>query len=408
MKNSFEAPLSSVVNQYGEQKDKGTLALVTANTTPSDLEEVRKDNKAVTALYINFGQDGSHTDTQSVRNLVRHQSVTLDEIQIQTLSASFMDTENTRQYDTGTLINTLHGIAADYALYNGFQTVQILEGFETASVFHQLPQYYFALNRQIAAVAGEGKIHIQGLTSNAVDVPPTAKPFTESENLVLSMLSGGPDSSVLLSELIRRYYRRSVVEAIFINFGQPYMAQELLSARNIANVCKVRLNEISVAGISQAFVGKGEVGVGYPILRNLINGMYGLASDYARFRNAKELHHANIKEDVINLPWMTEFFAALDQTVGVSAEQDLNVKSEYLAVPKAEVIMRGSEMIGDKLGETFSCLTTSAVGKHCGKCRSCRNRRKAFLASQTEDTTVYEVEPEVGQVEIYEPPLTWT
>ncbi len=254
MNNSFEAPLSSVVNQYGEQKDKGTLALVTAHTTPSALEEVRQDNNGVTALYINFGQDGSHTATQRVRTLVNAQSVPLEEIQLQTIAASFIDTEATRPYDTGTLINTLHGIAADYALYNGFQTVKILEGFETASVFHQLPQYYLALNRQIATVAGEGKIDIQGLASHDRDVPPIAKQFTESDNLVLSMLSGGPDSSVLLSELIRRYYRKSAVEAIFINFGQPYMAQELLSARNIANLCRVRLNEISVAGISHAFV----------------------------------------------------------------------------------------------------------------------------------------------------------
>jgi len=61
-------------------------------------------------------------------------------------------------------------------------------------------------------------------------------------------------------------------------------------------------------------------------------------------------------------------------------------------------------MIGDRIAETFSCLTSGTVGKHCGRCRSCRNRRKAFLAAQVKDLTVYEVEPEVDDVKPYEPP----
>lgn len=406
MTHSFEAPLGDKVDQYGIQENGGVLALLTANTSSTDIEDLRGKHKVVQGLYVNFGQDNSREEIWNIRKLSSKQSIPLHEVQIPGLAASFVDDglDELPQFDEGTVISLLHGIAADYALYNGYEAIYILEAFQNSSVFTLLSSYYFAIQRQLDSVAFPKKIYFYPknpevvVSNELLNSKKNVEPALQMLPLVLTMLSGGPDSTVLLNELIRRYYGQAVVEAIFINFGQPYLAQEILSARNVANLSKVRLNEINVSGISQAFVGKGETGVGYPILRNLIHGMYGLASDYARYRQARELHHANIREDVINLPWLNSFFSALHatgQVASLRSSVQLEINSEYLNISKEEVIVRGVEMIGDKVAETFSCLTSSSVGKHCGKCRSCRNRRKAFIAADVKDKTVYEVEPDI-------------
>jgi len=410
-RNSFEAPLHHVVDQYGDFEKKGSLVLLTGNTETDreGLEKAISEDNSSEGLFINFGQDNFRQDLARIRSIQSEMNIDVTEIHIPGIAASLLDTE--QSYDAGTVINTIHGLAADYALYNGFKAINVLESFENTSVFSILPQYYFSINQQLNSLNNEEKIKIfgryVGLGENSEDS--IEDESNEARNFVVTMLSGGPDSSVLLSELVRQYYNRAIVEAIFINFGQPYMAQELLSARHIANICRVRLEEISVSGVSQAFVGKGESGIGYPIFRNLINGMYGIATDYARFKQANSLYHANIQEDVTNLPWMPNFFNALNKTTQSinTGKVKTEVKSDYLDIPKAEVIMRGSELIGEHVAETFSCLRSNTEGKHCGVCRSCKNRRKAFIAAEVQDTTSYDVEPDVGEVEKYESPTSY-
>lgn len=42
------------------------------------------------------------------------------------------------------------------------------------------------------------------------------------------VISGGPDSKTLLNEVLRHNVPQNIpTEAIFINFGQPYLLQEL-------------------------------------------------------------------------------------------------------------------------------------------------------------------------------------
>src|SRR5581483_10153800 len=101
------------------------------------------------------------------------------------------------------------------------------------------------------------------------------------------LLSGGPDSSTLASELAKT---REIV-CLYINFGQPYLERELTSARAIATNLQVPLEEIVVPSISHYFVGLGEFG--HVILREIIEISYGMASAYARFNGGKVLYHAN-------------------------------------------------------------------------------------------------------------------
>ncbi|MFZ5376618.1 MAG: 7-cyano-7-deazaguanine synthase [Patescibacteria group bacterium] len=200
------------------------------------------------------------------------------------------------------------------------------------------------------------------------------------------LISGGPDSKTLLNEVIRTNVPSGIeTQAIFINFGQPYLLQELTSARLVATNCRVLLNEIIVPGLSHAFVGTGEFG--YIIFRNVIEASYGIAASFARYHGAERLYHANIKEDVDDLPWMPEFFKRLSDMVNVIEDtSQLSIMSPYLSTPKAEVFEHASEM-GVKLSDSWSCLTPGKT--HCGVCRSCLRRKNAFKAAGLKDETIY-------------------
>jgi 7-cyano-7-deazaguanine synthase len=200
------------------------------------------------------------------------------------------------------------------------------------------------------------------------------------------VISGGPDSATLLEEVRRENVPRGIpTEAIFINFGQPYLLQELTSARSVAAKAEVPLHEVQVPGLTHALAGKGEFG--YIIFRNVIEASYGIAASFARYNQGRKLYHANLKEDVDDLPWMPAFFQQFAILISsIESDSQLQVASPYIAIPKQEVFERAAEM-GLSLGETWSCLQPGKT--HCGECRSCIRRKKAFKEAGLDDETTY-------------------
>ena len=67
--------------------------------------------------------------------------------------------------------------------------------------------------------------------------------------------------------------------------------------------------------------------------------------------------------------------------------EQISIQAPFNGKRKSEVIKKGAEL-GVPLEFTWSCYRDSE--KHCGKCESCTNRKKAFAEAGLEDPTDYE------------------
>jgi len=199
-----------------------------------------------------------------------------------------------------------------------------------------------------------------------------------------SLLSGGPDSTTLAYD-IKKNINPNVI-CLFINFGQTFLDRELLAARRIAQGLDVSLEEVNIAGLRHAMIGLGEDG-GPIIFRGVIEGTYGIASAYARHHGAQALYHANIAEDVDDIPGLDRFFSALQKAVNIlPGAGDFRIESPYINIRKKDVIIKAKEL-GVPLELTWSCLRPTEI--HCGECRSCRRRKEAFQKAGIADPTKY-------------------
>lgn len=198
------------------------------------------------------------------------------------------------------------------------------------------------------------------------------------------LLSGGPDSTTLLYELVKT--EKMPVTALFINFGQSFLDRELKCAKKIAKDLEVELDVISVPNLRYTFFAKGENKRSI-IFRGTPEATYGIAAAYIRHNEGTHLWHANIAEDVDDIPNFNEFFINFQKSINALPQSDyFKIEGPYMNVRKAEVIKRGLK-IGVPFEDTWSCLEGYKV--HCGVCRSCVRRLEAFEKCGVKDPVKY-------------------
>jgi 7-cyano-7-deazaguanine synthase len=83
-----------------------------------------------------------------------------------------------------------------------------------------------------------------------------------------------------------------------------------------------------------------------------------------------------------------ETMANLATRAGVEGHR-LTVHAPLIALSKAQIILRGSEL-GVDYGMTVSCYNPGTDGLACGRCDSCRLRAEGFAAAGLPDPTRYQ------------------
>lgn len=210
----------------------------------------------------------------------------------------------------------------------------------------------------------------------------------------LVLLSGGVDSSTALALALTK---DAQVEAVSISYNQKHRELELAAAEKIAAHYHVPHQVIDVTGI---FAGSHSS-------LNAANHMAVSTGDYAtqtnantevEFRNgifiailaslamqkgADEIYFGAHLDDsgVIYPDCSPEFIRAMDEAVQRGTGGRVRLNAPFGAIQKKDIVAIGVQL-GVPYELTYSCY--NGVVPPCGKCGTCIDRKKAFLANGLE------------------------
>jgi len=211
------------------------------------------------------------------------------------------------------------------------------------------------------------------------------------------LISGGMDSAVSAAIAKNEGYE---IYAITFNYGQRNK-KEMESATEIAKwlnakhkILEVNLRQIGGSALTDNIEVPEEtygIPITYVPARNTIFLSFALA--YAEVIDADYIYIGVNAIDYSGYPdcrpeYLEAFQKMADLALKRSVEgRPIKIKAPLLYLSKAEIVKKGIEL-GVPFEKTWSCYREGE--KHCGRCPSCKLRKKAFKEANVEDPTEYE------------------
>ena len=232
-------------------------------------------------------------------------------------------------------------------------------------------------------------------------------PNTNPSKSAVVLLSGGLDSATTVAIAIAEGY---TVHALSIDYGQRHRF-ELESARQVAEALQVanhRILSIDLAALGGSALTEdlevpqcrsGEamaqgIPVTYVPARNTI--MLSLALGYAEVSGIADLFIGVNAIDYSGYPdCRPEFLQAFEQVAnlatkaGVEGTLRFQIHAPLVAMAKAEIIRRGTEL-GVDYSLTHTCYSPDAMGISCGRCDACQLRLQGFTDAGLVDPLPYQ------------------
>ena len=208
------------------------------------------------------------------------------------------------------------------------------------------------------------------------------------------VLSGGPHSATVAYWAKKQGYQ---IYPITFNYGQ-IAVKETQSAQKIAEKLATTTKIIDLSALKEIFSG----------VTSLCNPDIPLTSEFSApiivpFRNAiflsaavayavsvgadKIFYGAQGSDEPFYPDCRREFYQAFEKAARLGTCQEISIKAPFSGMRKSDLFKIGQQL-GVPFEATWSCYLDGA--KHCGRCESCVNRKKAFQEAGIPDPTVYE------------------
>ena len=216
---------------------------------------------------------------------------------------------------------------------------------------------------------------------------------------VVLILSGGMDSTTLLYDLLSQGYE---VYALGFNYGQRHK-KELSCAKETCKTFGVPYKVVSLAVLNKVApssltrkdidVPEGRYdayNMRLTVVPNRNMVMISIATSYAIGIGATKLFYgAHAGDHVIYLDCRPEFVNAMQKSIKLCDEHQIDLEAPYLKFDKGDILERGIELQVD-YSKTWTCY--KGKEKACGKCGSCDERLEAFAKNGVTDPLRYEDE----------------
>jgi 7-cyano-7-deazaguanine synthase len=208
------------------------------------------------------------------------------------------------------------------------------------------------------------------------------------------VLSGGPDSATVAYWAEKQGYD---IYAITFKYGQ-IATKETESAQKIAEKLGVPIKTIDLSSLKEVFGGVTSLcnedipmtsSFSQPIIVPFRNAIFlSVAVSYAASICAGKIFYGAQGSDEPFYPdCRREFYKAFEKAAQLGTGMEMSIEAPFSNRTKSETIRIGAEL-GVPFELTWSCYFNGL--KHCGKCESCVNRKKAFNEAGINDPTEYE------------------
>lgn len=220
-------------------------------------------------------------------------------------------------------------------------------------------------------------------------------------NRAVVLLSGGLDSATCLAIAQQEGYE---CYGLSFDYGQRHRV-ELEAAEKLASVAKIndyKVIPVDMRGIGGSALTDSAIAVpeeeseGIPVTyvpaRNTVFLAYALGwaevlSARAIFIGVNALDYSGYPDCRPDFIKAFQAMANLATKMGVEGES-IVIKTPLIHLTKAEIISKGIAL-GVDYSKTTSCYQADSAGRACGKCDSCRLRRKGFAEAGIIDPTLY-------------------
>jgi 7-cyano-7-deazaguanine synthase len=216
---------------------------------------------------------------------------------------------------------------------------------------------------------------------------------TKKEKCVV-VLSGGPDSATVAYWAKKQGFN---VHNITFKYGQ-IATKEVDCANRIAKKMHSPIKVVDLSSLKDVF---GDVtslcntsipmtsSFSQPIIVPFRNAIFlSVAVSYANSICANKIFYGAHGSDEPFYPdCRREFYKAFERAACLGTGTEIIIEAPFSDKPKSETIKVGAEL-GVPFDLTWSCYRDGM--KHCGKCESCVNRKKAFVGAGFPDPTEYE------------------
>lgn len=207
------------------------------------------------------------------------------------------------------------------------------------------------------------------------------------------VLSGGPDSAVVAYWAKSKGYE---MRALTFKYGQ-IAEREVQHAILLSRKLDIPVKTVDLKSLKGIFVGVTSLcdenieltpEFTQPIVVPFRNAIFlSVAVAYAISICADEVFYGAQASDELFYPDCRKaFYKSFEKTARLGTGTHIRVKAPLSNLTKAEILELG-EGLGVPFGMTWSCYRNKE--KHCGKCESCINRKKAFKDAKMVDPTEY-------------------
>ena len=211
------------------------------------------------------------------------------------------------------------------------------------------------------------------------------------------LVSGGIESSVLLSEVLGRF---DAVIPIYVQAGLRWEDAEKFSLKRFLRHLKSsNLKPFSILDLPMRDLYEGHWSVTglrvpgadskdeavYLPGRNVI--LLSKAACFAALHGISSIEIGVLKGNPFS-DSTPAFFKKMSEALSSGLNKEIHIEAPFLKLKKEDVILRGKKL---PLELTFSCIHPKGYD-HCGECNKCTERKKAFFGAGIPDKTNYRKE----------------